>query len=130
MRRPTRGGATPPESCRHLNPLRCPLKTRRLCGSIRQWEYSMIKDAAVKDDIDQQWRTIAYMLNYNKSGIIGGSAIATEQAPDDFYVPLVLTYCTLECALAQLMEEGTIPFQKKKLHHNIPLGTRMEAAKL
>jgi hypothetical protein len=90
----------------------------------------MIKDTAVKASIDQQWNVIAFMLDHNKSRFIGVNTIATEQAPDTFYnLPLVLTYCTLECALAQLMDEGTIKSQKKTKFQNIKLKARMEAAK-
>src|SRR5439155_17739054 len=77
--------------------------------------------------IDQQWTTIAYLMDYNKSRLIGGT-VTTDAAPDIFYnLPLVLVYCTLDDALGQFITEGTVICKKKNRCFN--LGDKMEAAK-
>jgi hypothetical protein len=84
----------------------------------------MIRDASVRASINEQWTSIAYLVNYSRSSIIGGPGPVNETPPDEFYnLALVLAYCALDEFPTQLISERRLMCRGRML------GARMEAAK-
>lgn len=89
----------------------------------------MIRDPVVKAEIDKAWTTVAFLISYNRSYVVGSTVMLNEIPPETFYnLPLVLAYATMDDTLGQLIIEDTIKCVKKK-GKCFNLGDKMESAK-
>jgi hypothetical protein len=93
----------------------------------------MIRDPAVKAEIEQEWATVRDLANWSRDYVLGGGSggiFVNETPPGGFYnLPLVLAYSTLDNVLAQLLTEGAFHCLQKNGQPCFGLKDKMRASR-